>query len=330
MHFIMMLLALVSTLFTITAGFAPIDVLPGSLRAHSEFTATAIAILTDKPTERNHDITPYDEVSDYLRSVCWPVDDASGEVNYEAPCNAMEAIMQQCTHGPATVDVANNIEANTTNATNITTSDSTTATPVLRINLQDFAFTEPLFGSLAQRDCFCASPYFDNVLGCSACMFEHGGSEDYDAVPQPFIQSLSRDYCRLTATPTAGLADILADWQYPTTDAAFATAPAPLSAFSDPIGTDTAVSHYWTAKFTGTAGYVVDFTNASGNASVSFAAPIKTNWDGIIVAASDTAALLESAITPGPTVYQESTAVKVVWERVVGCVALIGAAGMFL
>ncbi|GAB7357903.1 hypothetical protein MBLNU230_g0071t1 [Neophaeotheca triangularis] len=214
--------------------------LPLSTDHHTHVQRTEPEIVIDKnvAAERTTTRTSYEDVNAYLSGVCFPADEATGEVNYDAPCNAMN--------------------------------------------------------------------YFNNMLGCSTCMFAHGGTEAYDVVPISFIQSLSRDYCLASNTPTAAMVDILDSYAPASTPQSILTAPASLSTFSDPIGSLTEVAIYWTPEVTGTARYLVDFL---GNGTASFSAPLKTNWAGMIVPTVGSGSFDQSAVTPTPTVLDSGAGV---------------------
>lgn len=183
-----------------------------------------------------------DREGEYSEEVCMPTN-SSGYPDFNAPCVAVQAITAQCIYGSAGLSLlTGNGYGDPTEEEPATLSNST------------------------QRDCICESQFFAETLGCEDCYTAHGLAEIAGDVNVGLISSISSQYCAVTNTPTAGIADVL--YSYATASSqSTSSASADTSSFSDPIGNKTAVSYYFTPSVTGSAAYVV--AQATGSASTS-------------------------------------------------------------
>ena len=169
---------------------------------------------------------------EYLTEVCLPLN-STGYPDYNAPCNAMLAIQYQCAFGPEQgLALINSVFG-----------------PNADSSSDDFPVPQERDNS-TQRACVCSSQFFSQVTGCLACQKGHGDSSAEGVTPQ-YLSSISSQYCAASVTPTAALADYLANIAEPT------STNTATSSFSDPIGNKTAVSYYWTPSVTGTAAYLI-------------------------------------------------------------------------
>ncbi|KAK0891601.1 hypothetical protein LTR02_013919 [Friedmanniomyces endolithicus] len=180
--------------------------------------------------------------NDYLQQVCVPTN-ATGDPDYNAPCNQVQAISAKCVYGPSWASVLN---AQATSNGN-TSYDS----PTMQSN-----------GT--QRNCVCESQFWSLVQGCNDCYNAHGGVQEglVGTAAVSIFGSVSSSYCAVTNTPTLGFADVL--YGIATAPGANATS-SPATAFTDPIGNQTAVSYYFTPSVTGSSAWVV--AQATGSAS---------------------------------------------------------------
>ena len=120
----------------------------------------------------------------------------------------------------------------------------------------------------SQRLCACESQYWDSLKGCTACYRKHG--EDSEFLKPEFMSSISSAYCAATATPSLGLIDYLERQvvskalEYSSNSSSGMT---PSTSFSDPMGTKTAVSLYYTPGVTGPR--ALDIGSLTGGAKMT-------------------------------------------------------------
>ncbi|KAJ6256848.1 hypothetical protein Dda_8717 [Drechslerella dactyloides] len=92
-----------------------------------------------------------------------------------------------------------------------------------------------------QQRCYCQIyPYWDTILGCNECFRQHGGIEGYHWFPESYMSAASSTYCN--ANPiTTGMFPFLSQWAKTDPIANIPTSTAP-----NVLGTETAMSLYWT------------------------------------------------------------------------------------
>lgn len=116
-----------------------------------------------------------------------------------------------------------------------------------------------------QRLCVCQSQFWSLLNGCLACYVAHGAGPNngLGSVSKSSLSSLSSAYCAASATPSQGLFEVVYSLA-PTN----AVAPSATSSYSDPMGSKTEVSYYYTPSVTGTAAWMV--AQATGMSMASF------------------------------------------------------------
>lgn len=171
--------------------------------------------------------------NDYIQSVCAPTN-ASGSPNLDAPCNVINAISYQCIFGAAGLKAV------------MAGNQGSFHTP---------PSSHPAFSNVSQQACVCQSQFFDQAEGCAACRKAHGATDWVSGYfPPELIQDFSSSYCAIaTNAPSIGFAlasfSAFASWAANQTQSQ--------TPFSDPIGSSTAVSLYYTPKITGSAAWVL-------------------------------------------------------------------------
>lgn len=138
-----------------------------------------------------------------------------------------------------------------------------------------------------QRLCLCESQFWDAWRGRQACKRSHGGPANWDgAMPDEIVSSMNSAYCAAAATPTVGFWKFVNKWEVG--EPAFssfeseADKQAKTSVFSDPIGSQTAVSLYYTPRVTGFA--ALDVAALTRGASATHT----DVWHGQVVATMST------------------------------------------
>ncbi|KAK4631176.1 hypothetical protein CLAFUW4_03380 [Fulvia fulva] len=184
----------------------------------------------------------------YISSVCAPTN-STGFPDWNAPCNAAQAIQVQCMYGESYFQELLNQYGN----------------PGKRQARNEDVPMQP---NAAQRTCICQSQFWNQANGCADCYKGHGLSEAEAGITNKDITSISSQYCAASSTPTLGLADWL--FQYADSMAsASPTATAKSSSFSDPIANKTEVSLYFTPSVTGSAAYIVAQATGSATSKVN-------------------------------------------------------------
>ncbi|KAK3686745.1 hypothetical protein LTR37_019495 [Vermiconidia calcicola] len=157
----------------------------------------------------------------YVSSICMPVN-GTGDADYSAPCNVVQALQYQCIYGVPLDESTNSRARPQANST--------------------------------QRLCACQSQMFDMLHGCLACYEEHGMPGGL-GVSDDVISTASSEYCAASATPSLGLAEYLFQFASDPEVSSLASSvrAAASTSFTDPIGNQTAVSLYYTPQVTGSA-----------------------------------------------------------------------------
>jgi hypothetical protein len=166
-----------------------------------------------------------DEEYIYYDSIaCFP-ENATGHPDFNAPCNQLYAIGDQCEYGPQGLD----------------------------FEVADTEGWQPQSPE-TQRTCVCQSQVTDAVTGCMACMNAHkapdlvgGGGDAWKSYWQTMIQQ----YCDVDFTPTQGFMGYFRDAQYETSgEGNLDDITSTSSIVQDPPGFSTDVSVYYTMSVT--------------------------------------------------------------------------------
>jgi hypothetical protein len=188
---------------------------------------------------------------DYGSSLCYP-HNATNSPDLSAPCNLIAAIQAQCTYGPAALEFLS------------LPSDSD--------SFPDFNDPKWQLQSPAnERVCICESQILDATLGCVACLKAHEGGVPFsqgDRFADSFPGIMAK-YCDVGYTPTVDFIDFMADAEGGPGDFGGedgAESGEGVSSYSDPIGTATDVSLYYTMSVTRSDAYNLAVpTGANGN-----------------------------------------------------------------
>lgn len=190
------------------------------------FAGTNAAILNKRQSASDRD--------DYLQSVCYPAD-ATGEPDWNAPCNALRSIQYECMYGPRGGEL---IRASPQDSNPQYDDD---AEEVEAPGLQP---------NETQRVCYCQSQFRDMMAGCMKCNEAHGGVEGADWFSASTLDPVVEKYCDADTAATEGFDTFFynaVENVAPTTEAV----DSETATVSDPIGNATDVSLYFTASVTG-------------------------------------------------------------------------------
>ncbi|KAF3922519.1 hypothetical protein ABW21_db0200070 [Orbilia brochopaga] len=92
-----------------------------------------------------------------------------------------------------------------------------------------------------QQKCFCQIyPYWDTIFGCNECFRQHGGIEGFHWFPSTYMSAAWSTYCNANPITTA-FYPFISSWAK--TDP---VANVPTTTASNVLGTQTALSVYWT------------------------------------------------------------------------------------
>ncbi|KAI9797933.1 MAG: hypothetical protein M1835_005769 [Candelina submexicana] len=153
-----------------------------------------------------------------LEDLCFP-SNATGEPDFNAPCNQIELLFEKCLYGGD-------------NSTNSNSTNEYTERTVL--------------GASQQQQCFCkTNDFFQYYGGCNNCYRLHGANITNGILPQPYISMISSSYC---TSATVGLGSFLRTWKPASTIAATSA-----GGNTDVLGTKTDVSQYFTTTSGGAA-----------------------------------------------------------------------------
>jgi hypothetical protein len=185
------------------------------------------------------------EFADYMSNVC-NAQDESGETDMNLPCNQITAIQVECSFGPKAGDWWRNQSG----------SDD-----------DDGSENLAMLPYETQRVCICQSQHNDVLRGCFACQKAHGGLLPDEWINEDKIKEVTDKYCDADTPATDSYVNSIAralDFMAPNWDEI--VNPASVT-YSDPIGSSTDVSLYFTPSVTGTAAYVPVLPTGAGNSS---------------------------------------------------------------
>lgn len=177
----------------------------------------------------------HNDFSEHLDNVCYTAHDNDRDMTL--PCNQIMVIQAECMYGPEQGKAARN----------------------------EFQRTSPEEPTMlpfeAQRVCICQSQHTDIMKGCSDCNKAHGGLEGEDWISNSKIQEFMDKYCDVGYTPTDSYSDFIfkeigEEEDMDSTSTAATT-------YSDPVGTSTDVSLYFTPAVTGSSAWEPALTTGS-------------------------------------------------------------------
>ncbi|WPH03959.1 Hypothetical protein R9X50_00684200 [Acrodontium crateriforme] len=227
-----------------------------------------------------------DDAYDYGQNICFPQSYGNtDDVVFYAPCDAVFAIMQECTSGsPRKQDIG---------------------------ECQGDSEPECLytFDNATQRACICGSQFFDQLSGCKSCFFSHGlGPLVWEGSWPEDPNAISSSYCAVKSEPTLGFYDVFAQYAEGGDQSAsptFATdGNAQEPTWSDPIGNKTDPALYFTPAVTGANGYHVALHTVMPSSDWSLGSSIRISYstsNGYFVptATPDNKAAASSSSTSG-------------------------------
>lgn len=207
------------------------------------------------------------DFDDHVSDVCSAVDE-SGNLDMNMPCNQIISIQYECMFGPKGGDLWRNASPNDDDS-------------------EDDSEDLVMLPNETQRVCICQSQHNDLLKGCLACQEAHGAPipEDWDVDNK--IQKAMNKYCDASTPAMQNYADAISRAMIVVLPNNWDSLSSPESTTnSDPIGTSTDVSLYYTPSVTGTPAYVPVLPTAAGNGSNITYTSSKTSGGLIVPTAS--------------------------------------------
>ena len=196
---------------------------------------------------------------------CSPSTNTTGSplLDFAAPCNLIGAIKAQCSYGPQALDFLS------------LPADSD----------EDPDFNDPKWKPLSpenERTCICQSQIVDATLGCWACLRAHEGTgsdvdvdddvDDGGRDLETFVHAMMARYCDVAYTPTQSFLEFYFEAEGETFggrgvySSSSSSSSSSSTSASDPIGTSTDVSLYYTMSVRRSDAYDLAVpTGAGGN-----------------------------------------------------------------
>ena len=187
------------------------------------------------------------DFAEYTSNVCMALDE-SGKSDMSLPCNQLVSIQYQCMGGSKLGDSWRNASSNDEEA-------------------EDDDDPEETLPNEAQRVCICQSQHNDLMRGCADCERAHGGLGPEDWISDDQMKEIMDKYCDANTPATQPYAIAIAQeaaFMGPDWDSILST-NATSTTYSDPIGSSTDVSLYFTPSVTGTPVYIPALPTGSGS-----------------------------------------------------------------
>jgi hypothetical protein len=177
------------------------------------------------------------DFAEYTSNVCMALDE-SGKSDMSLPCNQLVSIQYQCMGGSKLGDSWRNASSNDEEA-------------------EDDDDPEETLPNEAQRVCICQSQHNDLMKGCADCHKVHGGIAPEDSLTDSQIHAVMDKYCDASTPANDSYANVVYQLAYmgPGWDE-ISSPDSDSTTYSDPIGSATDVSLYFTASVTGSAAYI--------------------------------------------------------------------------
>ena len=267
-----------SSTSVVSTSTAPADVITVTSTDASDSSATSSNPSPNSSSDEDYDDSAF-AVPDPARP-CYPRN-ATGSPDFAAPCNQIAAIEAQCSYGSKALEFIS------------LPFDSDEYT-----DFNDAEWQEAMTSPETERACICKSQIIDATLGCLTCMTAHKVPDiNYDADTfGDFIHTMMGQYCNTSYTPTQSFIEFSSDAQ----EAAFGEGDfgsedgmpeggdVSTSYASDPIGTATDVSLYYTMSVTRSDAYDIAVpTPATSGGNVTYTST-RTS-DGEIVPTAEAA-----------------------------------------
>jgi hypothetical protein len=174
------------------------------------------------------------ETADPVSDICLALDE-TGKSDMNLPCNQIVSIQYQCLGGPKLGDSWRNQSFD---------------------NNDDSEETE-ILPNEAQRVCICQSQHNDLIKGCAECFRVHGGISPENSLTDDQIHEVMDKYCDANTPATESYADVVSQLLFMGPNwGEISNSSADSTTYSDPIGSATDVSLYFTASVTGSAAYI--------------------------------------------------------------------------
>jgi hypothetical protein len=186
------------------------------------------------------------DFADYMSNVCMALDE-SGASDMNLPCNQIISIQYQCIYGAKYGDAWRSRSFEDIE--------------------NDEDEEDPMLPNEAQRVCICQSQHNELAKGCIDCQKAHGGGGPEDYLSDDQMKEVMDKYCDANTPATQPYAIAIAqevvfmgpDWD------SILSGNATSTTYSDPIGSATDVSLYFTPSVTGTPVYIPALPTGSGS-----------------------------------------------------------------
>jgi hypothetical protein len=174
------------------------------------------------------------EIADPVSDICLALDE-TGKSDMNLPCNQIVSIQYQCLGGPKLGDSWRNQSFD---------------------NNDDSEETE-ILPNEAQRVCICQSQHNDLIKGCAECFRVHSGIAPENSLTDDQIHEVMDKYCDANTPATESYADVVSQLLFMGPNwGEISNSSADSTTYSDPVGSATDVSLYFTASVTGSAAYI--------------------------------------------------------------------------
>lgn len=174
------------------------------------------------------------EIADDVSDICLALDE-TGKSDMNLPCNQIVSIQYQCLGGSKLGDSWRNQSFD---------------------NNGDSEETE-ILPNEAQRVCICQSQHNDLIKGCAECFRVHGGIAPENSLTDDQIHEVMDKYCDANTPATESYADVVSQLLFMGPNwGEISNSSTDSTTYSDPIGSATDVSLYFTASVTGSAAYI--------------------------------------------------------------------------
>jgi hypothetical protein len=173
-------------------------------------------------------------IADPVSDICLALDE-TGKSDMNLPCNQIVSIQYQCLGGPKLGDSWRNQSFD---------------------NNDDSEETE-ILPNEAQRVCICQSQHNDLIKGCAECFRVHSGISPENSLTDDQIHEVMDKYCDANTPATESYADVVSQLLFMGPNwGEISNSSADSTTYSDPVGSATDVSLYFTASVTGSAAYI--------------------------------------------------------------------------
>jgi hypothetical protein len=179
------------------------------------------------------------DFADYISNVCMALDETV-KSDMNLPCNQLISIQYQCIGGSKLGDSWRDRSSDDED-----------------VEDDDDDEEEQMLPNEAQRVCICQSQHNDLMKGCAECHRVHGGVAPEKSLTDSQIHAVMDKYCDASTPANDSYANTIYKLAYMGPDWDDISSPdSDSTTYSDPIGSATDVSLYFTASVTGSAAYI--------------------------------------------------------------------------